>query len=713
MYPKASIIWKLILSVFFFTSLQTHVYAMETRVALVIGNSKYPDMPLSNPANDASDVADSLRELGFDVELALNLSYSDMNEMISEFGKKLNKADVGLFFYAGHGVQSDGVNYLIPVNTDLSHEKSNVDKVISTSSILQKMEFAKNGVNIIVLDACRNNPLSQNFIESSTYGLAKIKAPSASFIAYSTAPGNVAADGLGRNSPYTQNLLKQINIPNQTIEQTFKKVRVSVVEGTNGQQVPWENSSLLGDFYFVEPIVSDELTKGGRYASIDQFELDFWKTLQKEPSRELYESYLKKFPKGHFNIVAQEKLKQMGNGMITIRSNVFGDSIKINGEYRATSKSTLSLAPDEYTVEVSKLGFNTVTKNVTLAAEQHLDLQFTLQAKANNDNTSMRSVSLNSEPIREVRLPEPELVEKNISEKVTPLRVSSKSTSNSIKLPKTNILVEYSKEKNIPPLINEKIEPIIDMQFVNIKAGCFIMGSSPLEDGRLNDEKSHNVCLSKDYWIAKYEVTQAQWEKVMGSNPSFFKGCGGDCPVERVSWNEVQGFIFKLNLQTGQKYRLPTEAEWEYAARAGTKSSTYIGNSELLGQNNASKLNDIAWYSGNSAVDYRGGQYCEDWDEKEFDAVRCGVHPVGQKQANQWHIYDMIGNVWEWTNDVYGYLSTKDVVDPIGAEKGNKSVVKGGSWEGSLSQNRSAARYGFAKNKKMDKVGFRLVITDE
>ncbi len=707
MHRKISISFFLCAYLFILSSLFSNAFAIEKRVALVIGNSKYPDMPLVNPANDASDIADALTELGFDVDLAMDLSYVDMSERIVDFGDKLNQADVGLFFYAGHGVQSGGVNYLIPVNADLSQEKSDVDKVISTSSILKKMELAQNGVNIIVLDACRNNPLSQNFLASSNQGLAVVKAPSASFIAYSTAPGNVASDGAGRNSPYTQYLLKNINIPSQTIEQVFKKVRVSVVQDTSGHQVPWENSSLLGEFYFVEPVLSDELVKGGQYASAEQFELDFWKTVQNDPSRKMYESYLKKFPKGIFNLIAQEKLKQMGNGMLTIRSNVFGDSIKINGEYRGTSKSSLSLEPGGYTIEVSKFGFNTISRKILLVPEQHLDLQFTLQAKADIESNSVRSASSSSEPAREVKLPEPELVQRDLKDEVTdiiPLRQKQQ--------PKANVLVEYNTKKTISDRIDEKIEPIINMKFVKVESGCFTMGSSPLEEGRLNDEKAHKVCLSNNYWIAKYEVTQAQWKKVMGFNPSFFSGCGPDCPVERVSWNEVQGFIFKLNLQTGQKYRLPTEAEWEYAARSGSKSSLYSGDSELLGQNKASQLNDIAWYSGNSGVDYQGGRYCEDWDEKEFEALRCGTHPVGQKQMNQWAMSDMIGNVWEWTQDIYGSLSTRDATDPKGAVKGNKRVVKGGSWEGSLSQNRSAARYGFTKNKKLEHVGFRLVITD-
>ena len=679
----------------------SNAYALEKRVALVIGNSHYVNSPLINPVNDASDIAASLELLGFKVEVALDQSHAQINQKLQDFGQRLETADVGFFYYAGHGVQSDGINYLIPVSANMADQDTIINQAISISSILKKMDGAGNGINIIVLDACRNNPLTKNFRHSSSFepeqGLAVIKAPSASFIAYATAPGSVAADGVGDNGLYTQYLLENIDVPGQTIEQMFKKVRVSVVQNSGGEQVPWENSSLLGEFLFVEHSESAPVNVLRQQYAADQFELDYWQTVQTEPSRHLYEAYLKKFPQGDFSLIAREKLKDMGNAILTIRSNVFGDSIKINGEFRGASKAKFSLEADEYTIEISKPGFVTITKKITLASEQQLELQFTLQASRQEVNNSRPTGTY----VKAARLPEAAMIRTEINMEIETIDTVGKIHS-AVDIAQTDSQSRYS-------MIKEKLEPIINMPFVQVRAGCFNMGSPPLEEGRLNDEKEHQVCLSKDFWIGKFEVTQAQWYKVMDYNPSFFKGCGKNCPVERVSWDEIQGFIFKLNLQTGQKYRLPTEAEWEYAARAGTRSSTYWGDSEILGQNNATGLTQIAWYSGNSAVSYKGGVYCLDWDEKEFNAIRCGTHPVGMKQANPLMLYDMIGNVWEWTQDTYGSLSTRAVSDPQGALKGNKRVVKGGNWADPLAQNRSAARYGFTPNKKMEHVGFRLV----
>jgi len=677
----------------------SNVHAIEKRVALVIGNSSYNDSPLRNPVNDASDIASTLETLGFSVEVAVDQSRAEIRQKLQEFGRQLDKADVGFFYYAGHGVQADGVNYLIPISANMLDQNDIINQAIAISSILQKMELAGNGINIVVLDACRNNPLTQRFKKSVTApGLAVIKAPSASFIAYSTAPGNVASDGSGKNGLYTQYLLENINVPGLSIEQMFKKVRVAVVQNSNGGQVPWENSSLLGEFHFVEALESDKTMLLDNY-SPEQFELDFWNVVKKEPSRSLYESYLKKFPRGHFSLIAKEKLKRMGNGMLTIRSNVFGDTIRINGELRGSSRATFSLAASEYRVEVSKKGFDTITKKITIEPKKHLDIQFSLQASSKIADNTVRSTAVEAKPVNKVILPEPETLQKTVNEIISTINVVASS------LTVNDTLNEYA--------LNEKIEPLINMPFVQLKSGCFTMGSPFLEEGRLNDEKEHQVCLSKDFWMAKFEVTQGQWKKIMDYNPAFFKGCGGNCPVERVSWDEVQAFLIQLNLQTGQKYRLPTEAEWEYAARAGSHTSIYSGDAEMMGQNHATNLNKIAWYSGNSGVKYKGGRYCEDWDEKEFPAIRCGTHPVAMKQANPWMMYDMIGNVWEWTHDKYGSLSTRDATDPIGAKEGNKRVVKGGDWADNLSHNRSAARYGFAQNKKTARVGFRLVRTAE
>jgi uncharacterized caspase-like protein len=222
------------------------------RVALVIGNSAYPTAPLKNPVHDASDMAQALRELGFDVIYQENLKQHDMKRAIRAFGDKLRGDAVGLFYYAGHGLQVRGENYLVPVDATIESEEEVEYEGIHAGFVLAQMESAKNSMNIVILDACRNNPFTRRF-RSASRGLASMDAPSGTLIAYATAPGAVASDGTARNGLYTQELLKVMRTPGLGIEDVFKRARIAVRAVTHGQQTPWESSSLVGDFSFHSP----------------------------------------------------------------------------------------------------------------------------------------------------------------------------------------------------------------------------------------------------------------------------------------------------------------------------------------------------------------------------------------------------------------------------------------------------------------------------
>lgn len=219
------------------------------RVALIIGNADYANAPLRNPANDARAMAKSLRSLGFEVMEHINVNQETMETAITQFGNKIKNGSVGLFYFAGHGLQVQGENYLIPLKAKIDKEQQVKYKSVNLGLVLAEMDAASNPMNIVILDACRNNPFKASS-RSNTRGLASTTAPTGTFIAYATAPGSVAADGEGANGLYTQELLKMLRVPGLTIEQVFKKVRAKVLQQTNGKQTPWENSSIIGDFYF-------------------------------------------------------------------------------------------------------------------------------------------------------------------------------------------------------------------------------------------------------------------------------------------------------------------------------------------------------------------------------------------------------------------------------------------------------------------------------
>ena len=229
------------------------------RLALVVGNGDYPSAPLRNPVNDARDLAAALHDSGFEVIKLENATLRQLRAAVRDFGDRLKKeGGVGLFYYAGHAMQLKGSNYLIPVGAQIEREDEIEFESLDVNMVLEKLDAAGNRFNIVILDACRNNPFARAF-RSTAQGLAQMDAPSGTVIAFATSPGSVASDGPGRNGLYTQHLIEFVARPGLKIEDVFKQVRSAVRRDSNGQQIPWESTSLEGDFYFhpVDTAVAD------------------------------------------------------------------------------------------------------------------------------------------------------------------------------------------------------------------------------------------------------------------------------------------------------------------------------------------------------------------------------------------------------------------------------------------------------------------------
>ena len=289
----------------------------ERRVALVIGNSGYANVAeLKNPYNDAKGMSDKLTDLGFDVVTGLDLSLRDMRQTVREFIKKLDNADLALFFYAGHGIQVNGENYLVPVDAELSTHLDLDFEALPANLVLNAMEQSTK-VNLVFLDACRNNPLAENLARSMGTrsgsvgrGLAKIGSGVGSLISFATQPGNVALDGDGKNSPFTTALLKHLGTPGQDITRDLVMVRRDVLEATKGQQVPWDNSSLTGEVILkqlemVEPIEPE------KPAINPQIELAYWDSIKSGESIAYFETYLKRYPEGQFADIARIRIDEI------------------------------------------------------------------------------------------------------------------------------------------------------------------------------------------------------------------------------------------------------------------------------------------------------------------------------------------------------------------------------------------------------------------
>lgn len=247
------------------------------------------------------------------------------------------------------------------------------------------------------------------------------------------------------------------------------------------------------------------------------------------------------------------------------------------------------------------------------------------------------------------------------------------------------------------------------MKFVYLQPGEYVMGSSSSEIARDEDEEAHKAIIKKGFFMQTTEVTQAQWSAVMGANPSSFKSCGQDCPVESISWESAQVFIQRLNENSSDYvFRLPTEDEWEYACRAGTTTSLYNGNMVISDDKNASLIGDIGWYGGNSCVGYGTAFDCTTWVNREKDCNNCGTHPVAMKEPNVWGLYDMIGNVSEWCSDWYKEYNSENNEKAIESESNNK-VYRGGAWYFDARFCRAASRSKAPQTSRYFFLGFRLV----
>lgn len=283
-----------------------------SRVALVVGNKDYPDMPLSNPVNDARAMKKALEQVGFQVIYQENADLEAMDAAVKKFVQNLRKDSVGLFYYSGHGAQADGSNFLIPAGARIDNKAALKSRAFDTGIVLGGMEEAGNRVNIVILDACRNNPFKG--FRAAVGGLASMSGPEGSLIAFATAPGDAAADGSGANGTYTKYLVRALVRPGRKIEDMFKQVRQAVRDETGGDQVPWENSSLLGDFCFAGCEgggAADPVEPPPAKPDPAAEERDFWGDMKDSTDPADFGEYLNQYPRGRFAGLARNRIKRL------------------------------------------------------------------------------------------------------------------------------------------------------------------------------------------------------------------------------------------------------------------------------------------------------------------------------------------------------------------------------------------------------------------
>jgi len=576
-------------------------YANESKTALVIGNSNYSGKlsKLQNPTNDAKDIKNALEDLNFEVVYTTDADQAKMDQKIREFTHKLeSKKGIALFYFAGHGLEVDKKNYLVPLNANVSDKYKVKYQTIAVNEIVDRMQNSGTRLNMLILDACRNDPFHRG-----GGGLATPQTAKGTLIAYATDPGGVAQDNPNeKNGLYTKYLLKALKAGDLNHADFFRKVKNDVYQASNGEQFPYVNDGTIGEFYF--KINSDEL-----------------KSTNKR------KSYPKENSTFSFDNISPSTFS------LTIDPTPYDAKVQITN-IKSKYHDGIKLKKGNYNIKVSKSGYITKQGNIDLKSD--------------------------------ITIP--------------------------IVLDKEQVVYKETKPQisKIPIDKDTYIQPAM----IKIKSGSFMMGS---DDGDSDEKPVHKVTIPNDFYIGKYEVTFKEYDKFCedtGRSKPKDRGWGrGDHPVINVSWNDAKAYAKWLSKKTGKNYRLPTESEWEYVARAGTTTKYSFGNS-------SSDLNSYAWYDKNS---YDKGSSHPDY----------GTHNVGTKQPNPWGVYDMHGNVWEWCEDWYidNYNSTPRDGTAYNNKKDYK-VLRGGSWDFNAGGLRSAYRVRGTAVGADDGSGFRLVLSD-
>ena len=643
-----------ILSIFMAMGL-SHIYAdrgigvaaKSGRFALVIGNGAYETAPLRNPANDARDMAALLERKGFAVDLQTDADQRQMEEAIRTFGKSLRDGGVGLFFYAGHGMQVDGSNYLIPVGTNIEMEAEVRYEAVDANRVLSMMESAGNDLNMVFLDACRNNPFARSF-RSSSQGLAQMDAPKGSFVAFATAPGAVAADGEGRNGLFTGQLLKQMQVPGLPLTRMMMEVRKGVLRESDDRQTPWDVSSLTGDFYFTESRKEQPVQLAGGF-------------MQSETT---------------------------GTGRLLLTTNPPGSEIVIDGVLSGTSPLNVKLKPGIYTVEAKKRNYKNEEKRVRIFENGDLRLELIL------DRTG-GTLSVKSAP------PDAEVEIDRVYSGTTPLNAKGLDSGQvTVKVKKKGyqdwqrrVSIEQGRESRI--FAELKTEQKTGTGMVSIPAGEFRMGS---KEGGSDEKPVHTVYLDQ-FLIDKQETTVADYRKCVDAGKCDQPKTGGyynwgKTGRDRHPINGVDWFNAKKYCEYAGK-RLPTEAEWERAAswKNGKKYKYPSGKSSV---SCADAVMDDGNKYGGSDADGCGKD--RTW-------------PVGSKPKEINGTYDMAGNVWEWVLDWYDsdYYSRSPRSNPQGPDSGSNRVFRGGGWGSTASDLRGANRSNYVPSHRYYNLGFRCV----
>ena len=752
------------------------------RVALVIGNASYAHAPaLANPLNDASDIGAALERLGFAVTRLENADQAALRRGLQAFALAASASEVAVVFYAGHGIEVDQRNFLVPVDARLVSDRDVEFETVPLELVSRAVERAS-GLRLVILDACRENPFAASMqragaTRSIGRGLARVEPSGETLVAYAAKEGTVASDGDGRNSPYSAALLGHLAEPGLEVGLMFRKVRDAVLASTGGRQEPFVYGSLSsrGAYLGVRPDSAPVTGPGpddteparentGRLV-VQRLALEqsFWESVKDSADVADIHAYLDKYPNGHYEVLARNRLRQLSSASeedapqaaAVPKGASQGSSAAPAPAHPESLEASLGLKrPERGRIQqgLTALGFDPgpadglfgrgtrgaigkwqLSRGVMVTGYLDAEAAKTLLAAAGAgasgeaarderlaaEREFWASVKGSKDPsdfdaymeaypggvyAKLARRWRDELI---ASDDASYERARSSGTVESYgeylrSYPAGRHVAEAAEEaerlvrEHEPGRVFRDCDACPEM--IVVPAGSFMMGSPSSEEGRGGDEGPvHRVTIPAAFAVGKYEVTFSEWEACVagggcdGHRPGD-RGWGrGQRPVVHVSWEDTRSYVGWLSRKTGKQYRLLSEAEWEYSARAGTTGPFHFGDTISTDQAN---------YNGNGT--YGSGR--EGVDRRK-------TVPVGSFPANGFGLHDMHGNVWEWVEDCRhdSYLGApSDGRAWTTGGECSKRVLRGGSWGSGPRYLRSADRDRSSTGNRFNSVGFRV-----
>ena len=716
------------------------------RVALVIGNAAYVHAPrLANPLNDAADISAAFARLDFEVTKIENADYATLRQGLMAFTRQASAAELAVVFYAGHGIEVDQRNFLVPVDARLASDQDVEFEAVPLDLVMRSVARAS-GLRLVILDACRDNPFAvsmqrQGATRAIGRGLARVEPTGDTLVAYASKEGTVASDGHGRNSPFSSALLSHLEEPGLEVGFMFRKVRDAVLSSTGGRQEPFVYGSLSSEGVYLtaraepDPFGATETREGGRSPAerlaveelaaervAAQKELLFWESVKDSQDPSDIQAYLDKYPQGEYVVLARNRLKRLLSG--TAQSAAPGtEAVPVPG--LETMEASLGLErADRRLIQLGLMAqgfdpgpvdgmFGRGTRSAIGRWQASLGEELTGYLDAGSARALLQAGQERQVEIARLQ-----------KEKEEQRRIQIQAEK--------RIQEQAAAPVQQPPLHPGTVfRDCPDCpEMVVVPYGSFLMGSPRNGKWDADERPQHRVHIGTSFAVGAHEVTRGEFARfVDATRYSVADACyvknddaraGGRKWVERegytwrnpgfhqtdrhpvvcVSWDDARAYVEWLSRITGHHYRLLSEAEWEYVARAGTQSARYWG--------------DSTWQQCQHANGADAGAGLP-------HAVECSdgharTSPVGQYGKNNFGLHDTLGNVWEWTQDCWhdeyrGAPLDGRPWERAGRGNCNFRVPRGGAWATRPDSIRTAFRNRMPPNMRHSTFGFRVART--